>query len=338
RATATQAALDQAVSAQEEAVGRLDEAVTARDRAIGALAETKAALDDSQASLAGTKAALAETKDVLDDTTAALRGTKAKLGETKAALADTKATLGATKTTLAETNAALADTKATLAGTKAALADTKATLADTEAALADGEGRIAMLEADLETVRADRDALVAAQTQAAAGRGDAVDALAARAEGAVVVLPGVDLPEAATAPPTPARVSWQPTWSEWASDADTSAAPADPAPAPVRSGLDDVDVADPADDSELMLDDVEEGAVRRYLNVAATIGQLLPDDFGPLLLSGASVVRREGRLFAIVAVPADRWAAPGSDGAEQAKKLADAGFRVEWTTVAPLAC
>jgi hypothetical protein len=130
-------------------------------------------------------------------------------------------------------------------------------------------------------------------------------------------------------------VSWQPTWSEWASDTDRSAAPADPAPAPVRTGPDDIDVADA---SELMLDDVEEGAARRYLNVAATIGQLLPDDLGPLLFSGASVVRREGRLFAIVAVPADPWAAPGSDGAEQAKRLADAGFRVEWTTVAPLAC
>jgi hypothetical protein len=131
-------------------------------------------------------------------------------------------------------------------------------------------------------------------------------------------------------------VSWQPTWSEWANDTDSrSASPADQAPAPVRTGLDEVDVADA---SELMLDDVEEDVVRRYLNVAATIGQLLPDDLGPLLLSGASVVRREGRLFAIVAVPANRWAAPGSDGAEQAKKLADAGFRVEWTTVAPLAC
>jgi hypothetical protein len=39
-----------------------------------------------------------------------------------------------------------------------------------------------------------------------------------------------------------------------------------------------------------------------------------------------------------VAVPSNPWAAPGSDGAEQAQKLADAGFRVEWTTDAPLAC
>ena len=32
------------------------------------------------------------------------------------------------------------------------------------------------------------------------------------------------------------------------------------------------------------------------------------------------------------------WAAPGSDSEKQARKLADAGFRVEWTTDAPLAC
>jgi len=97
----------------------------------------------------------------------------------------------------------------------------------------------------------------------------------------------------------------------------------------------------PGDDTADIVIDAdtdERGSLRRYLNVAATIGQLLPDDLGPLLLSGATVVRREGRLFATVAVTADRWAAPGYDGADQAKKLADAGFRVEWTTDAPLAC
>ena len=47
---------------------------------------------------------------------------------------------------------------------------------------------------------------------------DTLDTLAARAEGAVVVLPGVALPDPAP-PVTPAsRVSWHPTWSEWAND------------------------------------------------------------------------------------------------------------------------
>ena len=72
--------------------------------------------------------------------------------------------------------------------------------------------------------------------------------------------------------------------------------------------------------------------------MAATIGQLLPDDLGPLLLAGATVVRREGRLFATLAVDTNPWAAPGSDCETQARNLADAGFRVEWTTDAPLAC
>ena len=96
--------------------------------------------------------------------------------------------------------------------------------------------------------------------------------------------------------------------------------------------------ADVTDDADADADADRRAGLCRYLNVAATIGQLLPDDLGPLLLSGASVVRREGRLFAIVAVATDSWAAPGYDGADQAKKLADAGFRVEWTTDAPLAC
>jgi hypothetical protein len=166
--------------------------------------------------------------------------------------------------------------------------------------------------------------------------------MAARAEGAVVVLPGVALPEPPAAPaPAPARVSWRPTWSEWANaevDEVEDAGTVRPA-APVRQALDRPETAD----SEVVLDVGADdaaggGGVRRYLNVAATIGQLLPDDLGPLLLSGATVVRREGRLFATVAVTADSWAAPGYDGADQAKKLADAGFRVEWTTDAPLAC
>jgi hypothetical protein len=127
-------------------------------------------------------------------------------------------------------------------------------------------------------------------------------------------------------------VSWQPTWSEWARDTDESDTATAPAVTPVAAERDDVA------DTEVVLDDGEEVGVRRYLNVAATIGQLLPHDLGPLLLSGTTVVRREGRLFATVAVTADPWSPPGSDGAEQAKKLADAGFRVEWTSTAPLAC
>jgi hypothetical protein len=181
-------------------------------------------------------------------------------------------------------------------------------------------------------VRGERDGLVAAQEAANAGRADALDTLAARADGAVVVLPGVALPEAEAGPITPAaRVPWRPAWSEWADDAGADQrVPEDGA----------ADGQEPAteDTNEIVLAAAEDSA-RRYLNVAATIGQLLPDDLSPLLLSGATVLRREGRLFATLAVTADPWAPPGAnDGAAQAKKLADAGFRVEWTTDAPLAC
>ncbi|MDQ1491206.1 MAG: hypothetical protein QOJ23_3720, partial [Actinomycetota bacterium] len=191
--------------------------------------------------------------------------------------------------------------------------------------------RVSDLEAALETARSERDAAVAAQAEVVAGREDAVDTLAARAEGAVVVLPSVALPDAPRGPIAPAkRVSWRPTWSEWAGHRSDDA---DVVAAGTELGGDDGE--------EISLDApprMEDVGVRRYLNVAATIGQLLPEDLGPLLLSGATVVRREGRLFATVAITADPWAAPGSDGSEQAQRLADAGFRVEWTSVAPLAC
>jgi hypothetical protein len=200
-------------------------------------------------------------------------------------------------------------------------------------ALDEAMGRMAGLEADLETARAERDAALAAQAEASADLSEAVDTLAARAEGAVLVLPGVGLPEAPAGPVAPAtRVGWRPTWSEWAGD--------DRAPAEIV--VPEADVADDRADEIVLdegrLDEEREGGTRRYLNVAATIGQLLPDDLGPLLLSRATVVRREGRLFATVAITTNPWEASGSDGAELAQKLADAGYRVEWTSAAPLAC
>ena len=60
-----------------------------------------------------------------------------------------------------------------------------------------------------------------------------------------------------------------------------------------------------------------------------------PEDLAPLLLDGATVVRREGRLFATVAVTSDDGLEPGSASA-QVDRLTDAGFKVEWTTRSPL--
>ena len=210
----------------------------------------------------------------------------------------------------------------------AADADRKKTVRELEAALVRiteleaAQVRITELEEELEAVKA-----------AQAGREDAVDTMAARADGAVVVLPGVPLPEAQVGPVAPAsRVSWKPTWSEWANPEDAAATA--PAPQAARADV-EVDVDGPAD---IVLDDSVDGEAGqvRYLNVAATIAQLLPEDLGPLLLAGASVVRREGRLFATVAVPMNPWAAPGTAGSNQAELFAEAGFKVEWTANAPL--
>jgi hypothetical protein len=231
-------------------------------------------------------------------------------------------------------------------------------------ALDDALARIAELETALETTRAEREAAVAAGAVASAQRDEAVDTLAARADGAVVVLPGVALPDAPEGPITPAgRVSWRPTWSEWAREdtqdatavtangPDDRADPTDTTVAEVVLAADVTDDADTAEmsvdemsdtemsDDEIVLDDwAEEAGTRRYLNVAATIGQLLPEDLGPLLLSGATVLRREGRLFATVAVTTDPWTPGGSDGTQQAQTFAEAGYRVEWTSTVPLAC
>lgn len=71
-----------------------------------------------------------------------------------------------------------------------------------------------------------------------------------------------------------------------------------------------------------------------YLSVRATPGRLLPGDFAGLLVGGASVVRREGRLAAVIAVrqPAAGWSQPSFEaGEQQARRLRDEGYRVEFT-------
>lgn len=200
-----------------------------------------------------------------------------------------------------------------------------------DAAVAAREETVRELEAarariaELETAQARIAELEAALDAAVAGHEDAVDTLAARAEGAVVVLPGVTLPEPQVGPATPAsRVSWRPTWSEWAN--------------PETEAAGEVVVRDVAEPEEIVLDESLEAGDSgvRYLNVAATIGQLLPEDLDAFLFEGASVVRREGRLFATIAVTTDPWAPPGTGGSKQAKRFADAGYKVEWTSSTPL--
>jgi hypothetical protein len=73
----------------------------------------------------------------------------------------------------------------------------------------------------------------------------------------------------------------------------------------------------------------------RLLHVAATLGHLLPDDMGALLVPGARVVRREGRLAVLLAIAGSAgspWAESISRlEEEQADLLRAQGFRVEWS-------
>ena len=270
---------------------------------------------------AAAKAAAAES---MARATAAEAATDQAMAARDEALAATELAMAAREEAVAALDKAIATGERAADARDAAVAGRKKTVRELEAALA----RIAELEEELKVAKA-----------AQAGREDAVDTLAARAEGAVVVLPGVPLPEAQVGPVAPAsRVSWKPTWSEWAdpeSAADTAPAPQ---PAMVEVEVDLHTEAEAEAEADIVLIDSVDGEAGqiRYLNVAATIGQLLPEDLGPFLLAGATVVRREGRLFATVAVPMNPWAAPGTAGSNQAERFAEAGFKVEWTANAPM--
>jgi hypothetical protein len=72
----------------------------------------------------------------------------------------------------------------------------------------------------------------------------------------------------------------------------------------------------------------------RLLHVAATLGHLLPEDLDALLMPGARVVRREGRLAALLALPG--YDSPWAESTprleeEEAERLRRQGFRVEWS-------
>ena len=289
-----------------------DAARRERDRAID---KARKALAVSTEATAATLEARSTAAEFVARASAAENAAKRALAARDEAVAARKAAMEARDGAISDRNKAvnaLAD--ALTAGERAADARDLA-LADRDVAvraLDAAQSRIAELEAALEAARVEQ-----AHT---------VETLAARAESPVVVLPGMAVPEAPVGPiTTGSRVAWQPTWSEWA-----------------RPGAEDtpgevVDVTTPAE--EIHLEDPTDAEVEsgdcRYLNVAATIAQLLPEDLGPLLMSGATVVRREGRLYAIVAVSNSKVAEPGADMA-QAQRFVDAGFKAEWAAKAPL--
>jgi hypothetical protein len=306
-------ATDSAPAQVRSLEGRLKVALQERDREKGRiqefLADAEAARRERDRERVKSRKAMAAAVQARNTYAAA----KAAAAESEARATAAEAATDQAMAARDEAVGALDDAIAT--GERFADARDDAVAARDEAvrALDAAEARIAELEVALDAAKA-----------AKSGQADAVDTLAARAEGAVVVLPGVALPEAQAGPVAPAsRVSWQPTWSEWASPETSDG---------------EVDFAAEADTDDIVLDDsldAEEGGVR-YLNVAATIAQLLPEDLGPFLLAGATVVRREGGLCATVAVRTDPWAPPGTGGAPQAERFADAGFRVEWASNAPL--
>ncbi len=256
-----------------------------------ALAEANAAASQAHAVASQAKAAATEAKN-----TAATYVARATAAE-----AATDQAMAARDQAVSALDGAIFQCEQAMATCEVAVAARDEALRALDAA----EARITELEAELET--------------ATAGRDEAVDTLASRADGVVVVLPGVTLPDGRTGPVAPARrVSWQPTWSDWTDS--------------------DVDVTDSRATADVTAfeaeTDGEEAGVPRYLNVAATIAQLLPKDLSPLLVAGTTVIRREGRLCATLAVPT-RPLSEASD-TEQADRFAEAGYRVEWTSNAPL--
>jgi hypothetical protein len=349
---AARQAVDSAPAQVRSLEGRLKVAQQERDRE---KARAKECYNDAEAARRERDRAIAKARKAMAISVEA----KAAAIEARSAAAESVARASAAEAAIAQAVAdrneainALADALKARDDAVDALAEVVKSRDEAVNALADAlttgeraaDARDLALEAKNEAVRALDEArariaeLEAALGAAQAEQADTVETLAARAEGAVVVLPGVPAPEAPAGPiPSPARVSWQPTWSEWSRpEAGDTGVPDVPAAAPAAA--DAIVDAILADDDEIDLDEPmpgEEVCIRRYLNVAATIAQLLPEDLDPLLLSGSSVVRREGRLFATVAVTMTPWSAPGTDTA-QAERFADAGFKVEWTQNAPL--
>jgi hypothetical protein len=298
------------ISDAEAARRERDRAVQKARKAIALTTEAKAAALEARSTAAE---CVARASAAENSAKKAMAGRTQALAERDQALASRDEAVNALAEALAARDRAeKALTAALTTGEHAADARDEAVATRDNALLALGvaQARITELEAALGAARDRRD--------------DAVDTMAARAEGAVVVLPGMTMPEPVGPMPSPSVVSWQPTWSEWARpDADV------PDLTDVADVRDVVDADEGA--TEIHLEDSpadEADAVHGYLNVAATIGQLLPADLGPLLMSGATVIRREGRLFVTVAVP-------GADRA-QAERFTDAGFKAEWAANAPL--
>ena len=297
--------------------GRLKVALQERDREKAKLGEYKA---DADAARRERDRAVEKARKAIAITTEAKAATLEARSTAAECVARASAAENAIKKAMAARDEAVAARHQAMQARDHAISDRNKAVNALADALTAGEQAADVRDQAL----ADRDAAVRA-LQAAQARIDELEAAKAAQQDAVVVLPGMAVPEAPVGPITAGnRVSWRPTWSEWARpDADKAGAVVD-----VTTGGEEIRL-DESSGGE------EESGVCRYLNVAATIAQLLPKDLGPLLLAGATVVRREGRLFATVAVTTKKVAEPGDETA-QADRFADAGFKVEWTSTSPL--
>ncbi|MGH9008807.1 MAG: hypothetical protein ACRDYF_03060 [Acidimicrobiia bacterium] len=314
---AARQAVDIAPAQVQSLEGRLKVAQQERDREKAKIREYQA---DADAARRERDRAIQKARKAMAITTEAKAATLEARSTAAECVARASAAENSAKKALAARDQALAARNETLEARDHAIADRNKAVNALADALTTGE-RAA--DARDQAV-ADRDVAVRA-LEAAQARIAELEAAKKAEQDAVVVLPGMAVPEAPVGPITTGnRVAWRPTWSEWARPEAGGAA----------HEIVDVTAAD-----EIRIDDAsvveEESGVCRYLNVAATIGQLLPEDLAPLLQSGATVVRREGRLFAIVAINSSKWTEPGADTA-QAQRFADAGFKVEWASKAPL--
>jgi hypothetical protein len=196
--------------------------------------------------------------------------------------------------TLRRTHQELSMTRAALASVEAERDEARSALAAAQTALAAARSAQASARAETEMAEARRLAAQKAQRAAETERDAAVGVLERR--------------------PQPADIEIDIRTSE-------ELAGSEPAEPGTRA---DVEDAEPT----------ARPAKPRLINVAATLGHLLPENMDSLLVPGAQVVRREGRLAALVAIPAGNspWAQNMPELEErQAEVLRTQGFRVEWS-------
>lgn len=297
--------------------GRLKVALQERDREKAKLGEHKA---DAAAARRERDRAVEKARKAIAVATEAKAATLEARSTAAECVARASAAENSIKKAMAARNEAIAARNEALQARDHAVSDRNKAVNALADALTAGERAADARDQAL----ADRDVAVRA-LQAAQARIAELEAAPKTEQDAVVVLPGMAVPEAPVGPITAGnRVSWGPTWSEWSRpDADKAGAVVD-----VTTGGEEIRL-DESSGGE------EESGVCRYLNVAATIAGLLPEDLGPYLQPGATVVRREGRLFAIVAVNSTKWSEPDAE-TTQVQRFIDAGFKVEWASTTPL--